>query len=357
MLYLLARLVDKSLVVYEEGSGRYSLLETVRQYGAGKLRDVAEGKAVRERHLDYFLDLAEQAEPHLKRPEQVQWLERLDAEHDNLRAALGEAAAQGEAAQAGLRLAGALRWFWELRGHMTEGQEHLTRALARPDTNPTTLARAKALNAAGWLARGQGDYEAAGPLLQQSLSVYEALTDTQGVGIVLNNLGVLAQDQGDYATARMMYERSLDISRERGDRHNEANVLSNLAMVASEQGDFAASRTYNEQALAVRRTLGDRRSLAISLLNLANVIGQQGDYSRAESLYHESLALEREIGNRQGVAYALAGWVTRPTLLEITLRRVPTWKRLWAFSTNLVIGTRVPMYAAPLDMSSSSRET
>ncbi|SRR5579884_626936 len=182
VLDLLTSLVDKSLVVYEgpEPSTRYRLLETIRQYARDRLYEAGDGALYRDRHRDWFLSLAEQAEPQLQGPEQALWLERLETEHDNLRAALEWSLAADGSAEAGLRLVGALWRFWEMRGYLTEGRAHLADALSHAQTQERTQERARALTGAGNLAWHQSDYEAARTLHEQSLAIYQALGNTKG---------------------------------------------------------------------------------------------------------------------------------------------------------------------------------
>ena len=219
-----------------DGHYRYRLLETVRQYARERLLESGGGEAVRNRHLDYFLALAEEAEPKLTGAEQAEWLQLLDGEHDNLRAALTWSSATGGDATSGLRLAGALWWFWYARGYLGEGRGWLSGLLAAAPSRQATAARAKALNGAGRLARQQSDYPAAQVLLNESLAIQRKLGDRRGIATSLSNLGLMAWDQGDYPSARAMYEESQMIRRELGDRWGIAVSLNNLGGVAFDAG-------------------------------------------------------------------------------------------------------------------------
>jgi tetratricopeptide (TPR) repeat protein len=254
VLDLLSTLVDKSLVVYEpdeSGQGRYRLLETVRQYARERLMESVEVEAVRGRHRDHFLALAEEAKPKLRGPEQAQWLERLESEHDNLRAVLewcledeeeGAGRNAVSSAEAGLRLSGALSVFWQTRGHVSEGRERSAAALSRRGTQGRTKARADALSGAGNLAHMQGDYASARSLFEEGLALQRELGDKSGIAMSYMNLGIVANDQGDYAAARSLYEESLALHRELGDKHGMAASLVNLGIVARQQGDTASAR-------------------------------------------------------------------------------------------------------------------
>jgi len=297
VLDLLTSLVDKSLAVYDDqsGEGRYRLLETVRQYARDRLLEAGEVEAVRSRHLGFFLRMAEETEPELYGPEQAAWLERLEREHDNLRAALAWSGARGQA-EAGLRIGEALWWFWVVRGYWTEGREHLAGLLALPGAEGRTAARAQALSGAGSLARLQGDYGAAQALYEESLTIFRELEDEQGIAYSLRGLGWAAHDQGDCAAARALYEESLALFREPGDKQGIADVLWRLGSVARDQRDYGAARALLEESLALFGELGDKQGIAVSLGGLGDLARDQGDYGTARTLFEESLALFREIG-------------------------------------------------------------
>jgi predicted ATPase/DNA-binding SARP family transcriptional activator len=307
VLDLLSSLVDKSLVTFEEGAaaeGRYRLLEMVRQYAASSLQGSGEAEQVKLRHRDWFLAFAETADPQLKGADQTLW-RRLEAEHDNLRAALSWSEGEAQGAASGLRLAGALYRFWQVRGEFNEGRAYLGRALEREGAQGATLARSKALNGAGDLAYCQGDYASARALNEEGLTIQHALGDKGGIAISLNNLGSVDLVQGDYASARTQFEESLTMSRELGDRGCIAISLNGLGNAAYSQHDFDTARTLFEQALAILRELGDRRGIATSLEGLATLTTSRGDYDAARTLTEQGLAILRELGDRQGIATSL----------------------------------------------------
>ena len=307
VLDLLTGLVDKSLVIAEErtGTSRYRLLETVRQYSRERLVQAGEEAQIRGRHLEYYLALAEEAEPKLTGPEQGEWLGRLEAEHDNLRAALAWCQTEDEGAEAGLRLGGALYRFWHVRGHFSEGRSYLTEAFGHKRAIGHDRERAKALGGAGFLAYAQGDYEAARSLHEESLSICRELGDKQGIAQSFNNLGNVAFSQGEYDSARALYEESLSIRRELGDKQGIASSLHNLGGVAKEQGDYGSARALYEESLTILRDLGNKQGIAQSLNNLGNVAVYQGDYEASRRLYEESLTLRRELGDKRGIAQSL----------------------------------------------------
>ena len=311
VLDLLAALVSKSLihVSEREGQSRYSLLETVRQYGQERLAEAGEMIALRDRHLAWCRALAEEAVPRLSGPDQGSWLARLDTEHDSLRAALGWAGERG-AGEERLRLTGALWRFWYMRGHLSEGRRWLAIALAGSEQGSPAV-RAIALIGSGALALQQGDYAPARVLHEEALALRRTLGDTQGIAAALNSLGNVAYRQGDYARAATLHEEALALRRALGDSRGIAYSLDNQGLAAQAQGDHGWAAALHEEALALRRALGDTWGIAASLSNLGNVAYQQGDYARALALHGESLRLSRDIGARDLMAAGLEclAWV------------------------------------------------
>jgi tetratricopeptide (TPR) repeat protein len=323
VLDLLQALVEKSLVVYERednGSGRYRLLETVRQYGRDRLEELGEGEIGRDRHQAFFVVLAEEAEPQLTGAEQGMWLERLEVEHDNLRVAL-----EWRSDEAVLRLAGALLRFWWVRCYFGEGRAWLGSALSSTEALGRTPMRAKALNGAGWLAWSQGDYALARTQFEEALALQREVGDKLGIADSLNGLGHVAKDQGDYVSARTLHEQSLALQRELGDKQGIAYSLLGLGIVAYLQGDYALTRTLSEEALAIRRELGDRRGIAATLNSLGNVASHQGDFVSARKLLEEALAIQRELGNRGGIANSLESLAVLTSAQGQAVRSVRLW--------------------------------
>jgi predicted ATPase/class 3 adenylate cyclase len=309
VLDLLTGLADKSLVGFEQRDGktRYGLLETVRQYGRDRLLESGENEAIRARHRDHFLSLAEQAEPELTGSNQVAWMERLEVEHDNLRAALEWSAREPGGAEAGLRISGAISRFWIIRGHLSEGRMHLERALGREDPQSRTKERAKALNGAGNILRWQGDYVAARTPFEESLEIRREIGDQLGVARSLGNLGLVSHMHGDYTTAQSLSEESLAISRKLGDRWGIALTLGNLGEYSYYAGAYAAARAFQEEALAIQRELNDQWGIANALKNLGDVAQEQGEYAAARAFQQESLTVFKELGDRWGIAEVLHG--------------------------------------------------
>jgi len=327
----LERLVDHSLLrqdlapVDEATEPRFALLEIVRQYAEEQLVAAGEVELAHDRHRDWYLGLAEQAEPELTGPDQALWLARLEIEHDNLRAALRWTLERGNAA-VGLRLAAALWWFWLIHGHLSEGRDWLKRLLentesgdpergATGDAREQRASRAKALRGAGGLAYEQGDYEDARGLYTAALALYQELDDLKGIAALLNNLGVIADTQAHYERATDLYQQSLSLKRELDDRWGMATSLGNLGRLALQQGQFDQAVTLYEESLALSRELGDMGSVALSLNNLGEVLLLQGEYERAVILLAESVALARKVDDKRGLAFALLN------LGEVTFRQ------------------------------------
>jgi len=325
VVLLLSALVDKSLVGVqanewegrdgrdgrdgcEESGTRYRLLETVRQYARERLVESGEAQAVEQRHAAAYLSLAERAAPELTGARQHEWLDLLEGDHDNLRAALAWARAGGEH-ELGLRLAAALWRFWDTRGYESEGRAWLDATLSAPPPDGAgerwMTARATALNGAGVMAQAQGEYARSIALHEQSLALWRELGHTQGMARSLNNLGVVASGMGDLARADELYRESVAIQRAVGDTWGLALSLNNWGVVAYERGDYERARALHEESAALRRELGNIAGLGASLNRLGMVLREQGDLTRATALFEESLALRREAGEKQGIARSL----------------------------------------------------
>ena len=312
VLDLLTRLVDKSLVVVEEapspeggGEARYHLLQTIRQYGRERLIESGTESELSKRHGGWFLGLAQRAEPELHGLHQVLWLDRLEREHDNLRAVLEWGRSEKGNPEIALRLAGALWWFWYVRGYFSEGLGWLEGALSMNDDVPNSV-RAGGLYRAGALAWYQGYYERAVTLSEESLELFRELGDDKvGIAFALIILALVAVSQGDYGRALEFCKESLSLFRESGYKWGIPLVLFILGEMARYQEDYTRAMDLCEQSLPLFRELGDRWGIANSLRVLGIVVGYQGDYGRALELCGESLDLFREMGDRWGIANSL----------------------------------------------------
>jgi tetratricopeptide (TPR) repeat protein len=288
----------------------------IGNYATELLAESDEEELLRRLHAEHYLALAVAGEQALPGSSQRLWLIRLEADHDNLRAALRWALERAEV-EIALHLSGSLLRFWELHGHLREGRQWLAKALSmstEPAANQdhsvphmpySQLARAKALFAAGRLAERQGDNASAWPLLEESAAMAREIGDRPLLASILHNLANLASYNEDYIVGRRLAEESLALRTEMGDRLGMANTLHNLGFQAEVQGDFAAAGAYFDQSLAISREVQDAWGIAYSLDALALIRLEQGDAIPAHMLLTESLALRRDLGDKSGIARSL----------------------------------------------------
>jgi predicted ATPase len=346
MLDLLTALVDKSLVVHEPDvvGSRFRMLDTIRQYAAEWLESSGRADALRDRHRDHYLALAESALPNLEGPNEMAALDQLAREHDNLRTAIARVVEQGDSERA-LAFAVPLARFWRVRGYLGEGSRQMAALLGLGPTPTPSAARATALHGAGWLARDrgeysearlhfteslamarsvgdrlceawslvdlgfldryEGDYESARRRLEEAVSVAGAAEERVPLAAALGNLGLVERDLGRYGDARVLLEESLAMARTLGDRLGIAWTLSNLGLLATHGEDHARALTLLEEALVLWRELGDVQNTAYALSNLGHVATSQGDLQAAGTHLQESLTLLREVGDRRGMAFVI----------------------------------------------------
>lgn len=315
VLDVLALLVDKSLVVASESDGeaRYRMLETVRQYGREKLEASGEEPEIRRRHADFLLALVEEAEPGMVGTEQIAWVERLEIEHDDIRAALGWLRGEGEA-ERGLRLASGLLRFWWFQGHLAEGRAQLEGTLDLCSAAPVRdEVRAGALNALGVLIHRHADY-AAGDLdvarsrLEESLAIYRRLGDEERTAAVLQNLGRVGVALSEWTAARSSLDESLTIARRLG---NEAAVALSLfysGMAHLLGRDLSPARSRIEEALGIFRRLDDKFWINASLVHLGYVDCEEGERAAARSRFMEMSEVGPVAQLPWGATYALDGF-------------------------------------------------
>lgn len=298
-LELLSQLRERSLALVEEGSSglRFRLLESVREF-AGEQLSADEQEGVCARHRDFFLAEAERAELCLVGAEAPVWLIRLRDERDNLRAALDDCLRDDtpEGKQTGLRLAGALGRFWQMRGELTEGRECLAAALARPGAEGPSEVRAWALRWAGLLALHQGDFAAASAHAAAAWALFEAQGEARGVGWSRVILGTVVACQGEHAEARPHFEAALALFRECGDARGVSAVLNNLGCNLLTLGKLADAEPLLEESLAIHRAAGNWPASVVMLTNLGTVAFYKGDLAEARRRLEESLALRTGAG-------------------------------------------------------------
>ncbi len=297
----LAQLLDKSLVQSQQDTGgepRFTLLETIREYATEQLQASGEEAAVQQRHAHYFLQLAEEAEPRLYSPELDIWLERLEREDANLRAAFAWCKAKQDAFEIGLRLAGALSLYWYLLGSLREGRAWLEGMLAQTGSTDRSAARGQALYGAGMLAWAEGDFEAASFRIEEALSIARESGDKRRIADRETLLGFVRASQGNTTVARSLFEESRILFKDLGDVWGEAFALFSLAGVAYRSGDLVAARAHYEESLLIFLQQGDVLYASTVLNALQGMVSSQGDEEMARSLYQQSLQLMHQARNR-----------------------------------------------------------
>ena len=301
----LTSLVDKSLIRRMEPPGRpsrFSMLETIREFGHEQLEVAGDLELVLRRHAEHFLGLAEEVEPHLTGEDQGEWLDRCDQEHANIRAALQWAIETGEAGRA-QAAAGALWRFWQQRGHLAEGRRWLEEVLAMPSGQARTATRAKALAGAGGIA-WWSDRGASGGLYDEALAIERELGDPARLAEALYNQAfAVAAEQNLNLAARLLNE-SLDLFRQVGDEGGVARVLTMLVVPDAMAGAWDRVVARIEEVVAILRRLDDRLILAFDLVWLAFAYGRAGHREDARSTALEALELFREVDNATGIALA-----------------------------------------------------
>jgi predicted ATPase/class 3 adenylate cyclase len=387
VLDLLTRLVDKSLVVFDEQAiePRYRMLETIRDYARETLQEANESERMRDQHLRYFVRLAEHSEPFLQSTQRAEWLPRLEAEHDNLRLAL-EWACEREL-EVARWLAGVLYWFWHYGDHLSEPRAWYARVLDAGERVTATRGLALALMGSGLVSTRQYYSDEAQSPLEQSVNLWQQLGEPQRLAWSLWALARLLVYRGESARACAIYAEHESLFRASGNRLLLVGALSywgraltdvrrddpaakarldealalgrtlqdphglyvcymNLGHWALAQGDYATARRHYLESLAWRRQLGTRWLIALGLREVAHVMCLQDDYRQAEPVYAEALALARALGDQRSeasiaqalgdVALHLGDLVRATTLLTDSL----SCFRNWADSLGIAIGLR-----------------
>jgi predicted ATPase/class 3 adenylate cyclase len=291
----LASLVDKSLV--RRDRDRFWMLETIREFAAEQLDAAPEGDEVREAWASYFLELAERAEPELWSVDQGRWLELLDAEHANVRAVLVWALAE-DRHEVALRLAAALEPFWEARGHIDEGRQLLTDALAHSGRG-APAARAKALFGVSRLLALRREVALERDALEEAVELARDAGATREHVFSLSHLGNLSFELGDLEHSAAFHDEAVALARVHGDPWLTAMAVNNCGYSLLSRGDNERARPLIEEAVALRRALGEPRGLVVSLASGAELALAELDFEAAEPLLDEALSLARGIGHRE----------------------------------------------------------
>lgn len=296
VLDLLTRLVEKSLVAMDAKGERYGLLETVREYARERLLESGEEAGVRRRHAEYCLALAEEAEPFTRGgAKQKRWLDRLEVEHDNLRAALTWALERPESGALGPRMCAALWRFWCYRCHWREGRRWCLEALERVTGESDKAIHARLLMGAGAIGGYLGEADAR-ILLQNALALSHESGDRDVKAATLNTLAKFLLDHNEIVQAQPLLEQARQINRELGNGIWEAMNLVNLADIFRLRGENATATATAEEALALSRRCGDRWLEAYSRALLGGLARARGDYGAAEALHEQARASLRELG-------------------------------------------------------------
>jgi len=307
-LVVLSNLVIRTML-RRVATGRYELHELVRQYTSTHLAaDPQAHEAAQKHHYDFFLALAEAAEQELKGRDQLEWLERLEQEHDNLRVALEWALESDRATSSGdelaLRLAGALRWFWRMHGHFHEGNSWLTKSL-KGFPERRTPARAMALLGKGLLINALGNLGAARLPAEESAAIYRELGDHRGLAEALTVIGLTLIWHGEPSLGHARLKEALTICRKAGDRWGEAQVLYRLGSSLADYAGNPAGRAMLAESAAILEDLGEKYILSGVLISLGLVDDEVGDYAAARARFEHGLAIAREIEHPWGMADAL----------------------------------------------------
>jgi predicted ATPase/DNA-binding SARP family transcriptional activator/DNA-binding CsgD family transcriptional regulator len=340
VLDLLSELVERSLLVAgaeQEERVRFRMLELLRQYGQERLEESGEAQRVRERHAEYYLALAEaadaqEAERELNAARPVAWLERMESEHANLRAALNWSLDKdagpdgGRAAQLGLRLAVALWWFWHTHDYLSEGRRYLERALSGRSDLSMTRWRARALNAAAGLALYQADYGASKALMEEALSLYRELGDKEGIATGLTDLGLVAVlGQRDDIPLTAVLEELRGLKPELENRNTLAYLLMLEGLIALSRNDLEHSVTLHEQGLLLFREIRNTQGIITCLGHLGLLALIRGDYESAPALLRESLRLAWELDYKQSIQHCLYTLACVTACREQPVRAASLW--------------------------------
>jgi predicted ATPase/DNA-binding SARP family transcriptional activator len=302
----LARLIDKSLVLAEDG--RYHLLETIRQYAADKLWLSGTETEAKQRLLTWAASLTQRGELEMQTAKQTEWFDLFQKEHHNFRAALNYAVeGAGQGIELGLNICGALWFFWGSRGYITEARARLSNLLAHPQAASRTASRARAVLAAGGLAIRQADYLSARPLLAESLDIWREVNDPAGIATALHYCGWAANGLGNFESARLAYEESLAIRRQLGPAHlrEVADSLINLGMLAFTQKEFATALSLQQEGITLQRQSGELWGLAYSLYQLGVTYMALGHYDQAHSSLRDGIAIAQTLKDQLIIPYIL----------------------------------------------------
>ena len=341
ILDLLSQLTEKSVIIFDESNERYRILESLKQYGIEKLSD---GNRIFLRHLDYFLELSEKAEPELRAENSKFWFDIIEADHSNFVSAIVRSLNNENAEKGGL-VASAIGEFWSTTGQYSTGIRIVENILQSSGMLDKSV-KSKVLSLIGSLKKDQGDYEQAKKYTEESLEIRKEIGDNYGIVVSVVNLGSISFHQGDYDRAKKYFGESLTLNKELGDKRVMAASNANLGNISYYQGDYEQARSHYKECLTISKEIGDKKLIAISLnslgsityvledseqaseyyedcLNISKEIGYismitssmnnlgflanyHGDYELAKKYYFESMAISKEVGNKGGIATSMS---------------------------------------------------
>jgi predicted ATPase len=308
MLDSIEKLLDSSLLRQElgpDGEARFGMLETIREYAHEQLIASAELDEMRCKHARYFQHISETAVEGLNGPQQVQWLDRLEVEHDNVRAALNWAL-ETDNVELALRVAAPLWLFWLMRGHAAEGGQWLGRVVTA--SQGATVERAQALNGAGWIALFRGDYDGAEAHVEQSLSLFRELDDTEGIAAALANLGFVAMlGQRGLERVPAILQEVTSLQEAVLDKRTQANIFILQGLAAGGAQDWAASLALHEQSLELYQQIRDDQGIGMCLINISLLAMISGDIDKARVVMRENLRRSAAVDDKMPLQYALFG--------------------------------------------------
>jgi len=304
---LVASLADKSLVrrlPQASAEPRFSMLMTIGEFAWEQLLASPEADEVRRRHAEFFLALAQEAEPNLTRLEHMKWLDRIERDHDNIRAAL-RWSVEKDQAEVGLRIGGALWRFWHLRGHFTEGRAWMNELLTLPSAEARGFARAKGLNGLAGIVYWQGDYELATTYWNESLDIWKELGDQGQIAEVLYSLAYIATIARDFEQAGALFAESMTLFHEVGDLRGEGNALMSLGMGHQLAGNLEAAAAAIKDALPLVEAAGDTFGTANALGMLGRLASEQRLFEEAGGYMMRTIRMFTSLGDMSGIAFTL----------------------------------------------------
>lgn len=303
ILDILSNLVDKSLVIYDEQTNRYSMLETIRQYGEEKLDAALELDEIMKRHLSYYVEFAGMAKINLSGSEQKNWMNRLDDESSNFQVALVSSIVRGYRLK-GIQLVLSVCRYWEVRGFISQAKNWLKEFLNSPEEIPE-IEKAGLLQWSGTFEWITGNYANAKSFYEEGFLIHSKLNNKTGIAVSLNNLGLIYNITGEHEKSKEYTEQSHKIFSELGDKAQMADSLLNLGSTLINLNDMEKAKSVFEECLVMYREIGDTRGIGMILTNLGSIHGYNKDYESARVYFEESLSIQRELQDRRNLAFTV----------------------------------------------------